>query len=190
MSHHRLSIDFFARPVEQVARELLGMTLSHAGCAGQIIETEAYHQNEAACHAWQGKKTPRNQMMFAPPGTLYIYRIHQVFCLNLVAESEGVAAAVLVRALWPVRGIDLMQARRNVSLTNLCNGPGKLCQALGLSLIHNGESVCWSESLIAVTDSGIRYPSEQVSVTPRIGISRAQDLCWRFVISPPFRRIS
>jgi DNA-3-methyladenine glycosylase len=190
MLDNRLSTHFFARPVQQVARELLGMHLTYGACVGQIIETEAYHQDEPACHAWQAKKTPRNQMMFAAPGTLYIYRIHQVFCLNLVAEQEGIAAAVLIRALWPLQGLALMTERRNHPRTGLCDGPGKLCQALGINLTHNGGSVCAEQAAITISDQGTRYLPEQVFATPRIGISRARELCWRFVISPPFDRIS
>src|SRR5262245_53691796 len=108
----QLPAAFFQRDTVQVARDLLGKTLVCGPCAGQIVETEAYHQHgDAACHAYRGP-TRRNASMFRPGGTVYIYRIHQVFCLNLVTESEGVGSAVLIRAIVPTTSIELMRDRR------------------------------------------------------------------------------
>lgn len=185
MPAKRLNQEFFARPVEIVARELLGKILICGSCQGEIIETEAYHEREAACHAWQGRQTSRNKAMFAEPGTLYIYRIHQVFCLNIVAENKGTAAAVLIRALRPLAGLAQMRQRRGTLRKDeeLCNGPGKLCQALGLDLHYNYQTVFSAESPLYLEDRGCCYPTDQILVTPRIGISKAKELPWRFAIA-------
>ncbi|MBV8940221.1 MAG: DNA-3-methyladenine glycosylase, partial [Solirubrobacterales bacterium] len=122
---------FYDRPVLDVARDLVGCTISHDDCAGVIVETEAYHQSEPACHAFVGL-TPRTRTLFGPPGIAYIYRSYGIHALlNAVAEPEGVGAAVLIRALEPVQGIDRMIERRGIHrLGQLCSGPGKLTQAL------------------------------------------------------------
>lgn len=186
MPARRLDREFFTRPVETVARELLGKILVCGPCQGEIIETEAYHEREAACHAWQGRQTSRNQAMFAEPGTLYIYRIHQVFCLNLVAEQAGTAAAVLLRSLRPLAGFSEMRQRRGAvrSDRELCNGPGKLCQALGLDLAHNYQTIFAPNSPLYLEDWGHVYTHDQILITPRIGISKARELPWRFTIDP------
>lgn len=182
-----ISREFFSQASLSVARQLLGKYLVTHEAAGQIIETEAYHQDEASCHAFGGKRTPRNASMFAVPGTLYVYRIHQVFCLNISTEAEGIGAAVLIRALLPTpESLASMQARRPVKqLTQLSNGPGKLCQALGINRSWDGQTLgqqLWFE------DRGISYAEAELEQTSRIGISRAQDLAWRFVIPHAYQR--
>ncbi|PIQ27325.1 3-methyladenine DNA glycosylase [bacterium (Candidatus Blackallbacteria) CG17_big_fil_post_rev_8_21_14_2_50_48_46] len=184
-----MNCDFFARPVETVARELLGKNLHFGACSGRIVETEAYHESEPSCHAWQGKKTPRNRPMFAEPGTVYIYRIHQVFCLNLVCEAPGTGAAVLIRALEPLQGIAEMRQRRGekVKDRDLANGPGKLCQALSLDLDQNGVSACLPSSRLYLSESLFSYSEAEIQITPRIGISKAQEIPWRFFVPPTSR---
>jgi DNA-3-methyladenine glycosylase len=124
---------FYNRPVVEVARGLVGCVVSHDECSGVIVETEAYHHSEPACHAFVGL-TPRTSTLFGPPGRAYVYRSYGIHALlNAVAEPQGVGAAVLIRALEPVEGIELMRARRGVDrLERLCSGPGKLTQALGI----------------------------------------------------------
>jgi DNA-3-methyladenine glycosylase len=131
--------EFYERPVLVVARELIGCTVSHGGCTGVIVETEAYHHSEPACHAFVGL-TPRTETLFGPPGKAYVYRSYGIHALlNAVCEPEGVGAAVLIRALEPVAGLDQMRRRRGgVADRELCSGPGKLTQALGIELVDNG----------------------------------------------------
>jgi DNA-3-methyladenine glycosylase len=137
-----------------------------------IVETEAYHFSEPACHAFVGV-TARTGVLHGPPGTAYVYRSYGIHALlNAVCEPEGVGAAVLIRALEPVSGFELMRARRGTS--ELCNGPGKLTQALGISLGENGTSLV--SGPVRVYD-GARLP---YVVGPRIGITKAADLPWRF----------
>ena len=126
---------FYARPVLEVARDLVGCTVSHAGATGVIVETEAYHDTEPACHAFVGL-TPRTRVLFGPPGRAYVYRSYGIHALlNAVCEPEGVGAAVLIRALEPLEGIELMRARRGQERgEELCSGPGKLTQALGIEM--------------------------------------------------------
>src|SRR3954447_5305574 len=130
---------FFARPVLDVARELIGWTVRHGDTAGVIVETEAYHMDEPACHAFVGV-TPRTETLFGPPGVAYVYRSYGIHALlNIVCEPEGVGAAVLIRALEPTEGIELMRLRRRLDrVENLCSGPGKLTQALDIGLDRNG----------------------------------------------------
>ncbi|MBV9311754.1 MAG: DNA-3-methyladenine glycosylase, partial [Solirubrobacterales bacterium] len=129
---------FYARPVLAVARDLVGCVVSHDGCSGVIVETEAYHDSEPACHAFVGL-TPRTRTLFGPPGIAYVYRSYGIHALlNAVSEPQGVGAAVLIRALEPLAGVERMQERRGVErLEALCSGPGKLTQALGIELEHN-----------------------------------------------------
>ncbi len=138
-----LEPDFYDRPVVEVARDLIGCTLSHGACAGMIVETEAYHESEPACHAYVGL-TPRTRTLFAAPGRAYVYRSYGIHALvNAVCEPEGVGAAVLIRALEPTAGIELMRLRRGQiggrapRDHELCSGPGKLTQALAISLADN-----------------------------------------------------
>ena len=174
-----LAREFYARPVVEVARALLGGVVRHGSTAGVIVETEAYHESEPACHAFVGM-TPRTRVLFGPPGTAYVYRSYGIHALlNCVAESDGVGAAVLVRALEPVEGIEIMRARRRVARDEeLCNGPGKLTQALGIGLSLNGTSLVDGPIEIQRRESGARAP--RIVMGERIGISKAADLPWRF----------
>ncbi len=135
-----LSADFYDRPVLEVARDLIGCTVEHAGTSGVIVETEAYHDSEPASHAFIGL-TPRTRTLFGEPGRAYVYRSYGIHALlNAVCEPEGVGAAVLIRALEPLSGIETMRRRRRLMrIEDLCSGPGKLTQALGVSLQENGE---------------------------------------------------
>ena len=174
-----LRADFYDRPVLEVARELIGCTVEHRGVAGVIVETEAYHESEPACHAFVGL-TPRTSTLFGEPGRAYVYLsygIHSLF--NAVCEPEGVGAAVLIRALAPTVGIETMRSRRGqVRDRDLCSGPGKLTQALGISLAENGVDLSDGEIRIRPRDEGWLEPD--VVEGTRIGITRAVDLRWRF----------
>ncbi len=179
-----LAPDFYARPVLEVARELIGCVVEHGGCAGAIVETEAYHESEPACHAHAGL-TPRTEALFGPPGIAYVYRSYGIHAmLNAVCEEQGVGAAVLIRALAPLRGIELMRARRGpiggrpARDAELCSGPGKLAQALGIELALNGTSLFDGPVRIGAREDGWHEPS--VVVGTRIGITRAAELRWRF----------
>ena len=171
---------WYERPVLDVARDLVGMTIAHGDTAGVIVETEAYHFTEEACHAHVGV-TPRTRVLWGEPGRAYVYRSYGIHALfNVVCEPDGVGAAVLVRALEPLDGIELMRARRGpVPDTELCNGPGKLTQALGIELEHNDTDLVGGPIVLGPRPADW----EEVDVrrtAPRIGISRAVDLDWRF----------
>jgi DNA-3-methyladenine glycosylase len=170
---------FYDRPVVEVARDLVGCVVEHAACAGVIVETEAYHDSEPACHAFVGL-TRRTATLFGAPGRAYVYRSYGIHALlNAVCEPEGVGAAVLIRALEPVRGIARMRERRGVEgLRNLCSGPGKLTEALGIELDHNGVDLKRGSVRISARPSAWR--SVDVSVDRRIGITKAMELPWRF----------
>jgi DNA-3-methyladenine glycosylase len=170
---------FYARPVVEVARDLVGCVLTHGECAGVIVETEAYHQTEAACHAYVGL-TPRTSTLFARPGIAYVYRSYGVHALiNAVSEREGVGAAVLIRALQPVSGIDLMRARRGLEAERqLCSGPGKLTQALDVELHHNGGDL--RKGPVVISDRPRAWRDVLIVTDRRIGITRAVELPWRF----------
>lgn len=170
---------FYDRPVVAVARDLIGCTVSHGGCSGVIVETEAYHQSEPACHAYVGL-TKRTGTLFGPPGRAYVYRSYGIHALlNAVSECGGVGAAVLIRALEPVEGIELMRARRRVEpLRQLCSGPGKLTQALAIELHHNQTDLC--DGPIVVSGRPAAWRKVQVQSDARIGITRAVELPWRF----------
>jgi DNA-3-methyladenine glycosylase len=169
---------FYARSVHQVAEDLIGCVIRHNAAAGRIVEAESYHQSEPACHAYAGV-TPRTETLFGPAGLAYVYRSYGIHaCLNTVCEDEGVGAAVLIRALEPVEGEELMRERRALDrLEDLCSGPGKLTQALGIWLDRNGTSLY---------DGPIEVLSRPNGAVPRIvrgqriGISKAADLPWRF----------
>jgi DNA-3-methyladenine glycosylase len=170
---------FYKRPVLEVSRDLIGCVVSCGESAGVIVETEAYHQSEPACHAFVGL-TPRTGVLFGPPGVAYVYRSYGIHaCLNAVSEPQGVGAAVLIRALEPLHGTELMRDRRGLErLDSLCSGPGKLTQALGITLDHNGSDLARGPVVISE-----RSPSwREVSVTagPRVGITKAAELQWRF----------
>jgi DNA-3-methyladenine glycosylase len=170
---------FYARPVLEVARELIGCVVSHGDTAGVIVETEAYHDSEPACHAFVGL-TPRTQTLFGPPGIAYVYRSYGIHALlNAVAEPEGVGAAALIRALEPLEGIELMRARRGLSgLRELCSGPAKLTQALGIRLGHNGGDL--RSGPVRIHAPGPEWRGVAVAVDRRIGITKAVELPWRF----------
>src|SRR6201982_943257 len=130
---------FFARSVHEVAPELIGATLLFNGAGGMIVEVEAYHQTDPAAHSFRGR-TARNAVMFGPPGYAYVYRSYGIlWCLNFVCEPEGSASAVLIRALAPTTGLPAMRRRRGLADERLlCAGPGRLCEALGITGAHNG----------------------------------------------------
>ena len=178
---------FYARPVVEVARDLIGCTVEHRGATGVIVETEAYHESEPACHAFVGL-TPRTRMLFGEPGRAYVYRSYGIHALlNAVCEREGVGAAVLIRALAPVAGIEAMRVRRGCLAgrpareQDLCSGPGKLTQALGISLAENDSSLLDGPVRIHTRAGHWREP--RVAVGTRIGITRAVDLRWRFCVA-------
>ncbi len=175
----RLPIEFYARPVVEVARDLVGCVVRHGETAGRIVETESYHMEEPACHAYAGLTT-RTRTLFGPPGHAYVYFSYGIHSLlNAVAEEEGVGAAVLIRALEPAAGLELMRERRRVARDDdLCNGPGKLTQALGIDLSLNGTSLVDGPIEVLAREPGAREP--RVVVGERIGITKAADLPWRF----------
>ncbi len=171
----------YARPVLQVARDLIGCAVEHEGVAGLVVETEAYHDSEPACHAFVGL-TPRTETLFGPPGRAYVYRSYGIHALlNAVCEQDGVGAAVLIRALQPLTGIELMRRRRGLQReTELCSGPGKLTQALGIELHHNGTSLQEGPIAIRAHQSAASAP---IHVSKRIGITKAVELPWRFSLA-------
>jgi DNA-3-methyladenine glycosylase len=175
----RLGRAFFDRPVNEVARDLVGCTLSFGGVGGVVVETESYSRDDPACHAYNGL-TERNRVLFGPPGRAYVYRSYGMHnLLNAVAEPNGDAAAVLIRALEPTTGIDRMrQRRRRIPLTELCSGPGKLTAALGVGLAQNGASLVTEPFELRARDAD--WKLIEVVAGPRIGISRATDYPWRF----------
>jgi DNA-3-methyladenine glycosylase len=175
----RLGRDFYARSVHDVARDLVGCTVRHAAAAGRIVETESYHMDEPACHAYAGL-TSRTRTLFGPPAHAYVYFSYGVHSLlNAVCEGEGVGAAVLIRALEPVDGLELMRTRRGLErLEELCSGPGKLTQALGVGLAHNGSSLVDGPIELQARDP--RAAAPRIVMGERIGITRAADLPWRF----------
>lgn len=170
---------FYDRPVLDVARDLVGCVVSHGDSAGVIVETEAYHQSEPACHAFVGL-TNRTRVLFGPPGVAYVYRSYGIHaCLNAVCEAEGVGAAVLIRALEPTEGVELMRERRCVEpVEDLCSGPGKLTEALGIGLELNGTDLLRGPVVIAGRADAWRDVA--VVASRRIGITKAAELPWRF----------
>jgi DNA-3-methyladenine glycosylase len=185
---------FYARPTLDLARALLGKTLvrrtAEGVTAGVIVETEAYVAAiDPAAHAYRGQ-TPRNRAMFGPPGHAYVYGIYGMHvCLNVVTEPAGEAAAVLVRAVEPTRGLELMRTRRGAAVPDrdLCRGPGRLCQAFAITLALGGASLQGPDLWVAETPGGVETPA--VATSPRIGISRAADWPWRFYV-PGSRYVS
>jgi DNA-3-methyladenine glycosylase len=169
----------YARSVHKVARDLVGATLRHGRTAGRIVEVESYHQEEPACHAYIGPR-PRTEVLFGPPGFAYVYRSYGIHALlNAVAEEDGVGAAVLIRAIEPLEGIELMRERRGVaSIRELTNGPGKLTEALGIGLDLNGANLETGAIRIEPRDPSSRAP--EIVNGERIGITKAADLPWRF----------
>jgi DNA-3-methyladenine glycosylase len=167
---------FFARSVHAVAPDLIGATLLVKGVGGIIVEVEAYHHTEPAAHSYNGP-TERNAIMFGPPGFVYVYRSYGIhWCVNFVCEAEGSAAAVLIRAIEPTAGIAAMRRRRGLTdIRALCSGPGKLCEAMGITHKHNGLALDTPPFEIRAA-SGTR----EIVAGPRIGITKAADLPWRY----------
>lgn len=186
-----LPVEFYARPVLEVARALIGCVVEHGGCTGRIVETEAYHESEPACHAFVGV-TARTRTLFEEPGIAYVYRSYGIHALlNAVCEPAGIGAAVLIRALEPLEGIEEMRLRRGrrrdgtpVRDRDLCSGPGKLTQALGVSLSANGTSLISGPVLIRAPESeGAEQAALRqapIATGTRIGITKAVELRWRF----------
>jgi DNA-3-methyladenine glycosylase len=170
---------FYDRPVREVAVDLVGCVLHHGPTAGVIVETEAYHETEAACHAYVGV-TRRTRTLFGAAGTAYVYRSYGIHALlNAVCEDEGVGAAVLIRALEPVSGVDLMHSRRGVAGERmLCSGPGKLTIALDIDLSFNQSSLI--DGPIGIAPRPPEWRDVEILADRRIGITKAADLPWRF----------
>jgi DNA-3-methyladenine glycosylase len=185
---HTLPLAFYAQPTLKVARALIGKTLSRRTAegvtAGIIVETEAYVSAiDPSAHGYRGK-TSRNAVMFGPPGHAYVYFTYGMHhCLNIVTEGEGVAAAVLLRALEPTAGIALMRSRRGERIADrdLARGPGRLCAALALTLADNGLDLCGDA--LWLEDTPDFPPDAPIAATPRIGIAQAADWPWRFVLA-------
>lgn len=177
----RLGAAFFERSVHEVARDLVGCRLFYEGRGGVVVETESYERDDPACHAYVGL-TRRTEVLFGPPARAYVYLSYGIHSLlNAVAEPEGEAAAVLFRALEPTRGLDEMRARRGERPdADLCSGPGKLTEALGIGLADNGADL--------TRDPFLLLPREpdwhgEIVASPRIGITKAVDRPWRFSLA-------
>jgi DNA-3-methyladenine glycosylase len=174
-----ISRDFFARSVHEVAPDLLGVTLLVGRVGGAIVEVEAYDHEDPAAHGYRGR-TARNASMFGPPGHAYVYRSYGIhWCLNFVCEEEGSASAVLLRALEPTHGLDAMQERRRLNEPRLlCSGPGRLCQALGVTREHDGLALDEPPfELLA------RVAEPPIARGPRIGITKAAEQPWRYAVA-------
>src|SRR5471030_459534 len=172
----KLRLSFFDRPVLKVAPELIGATLLVNGVGGRIVEVEAYHHTDLAAHSYRGR-TPRNAVMFGPPGVAYVYRSYGIhWCLNFVCEKQGSASAVLIRALQPTHGIPAMRRRRGLHDERLlCSGPGKLTEALGITHAQNGLALDVPPIALHA-----RIGKVEVATGVRIGITKAVDLPWRY----------
>jgi DNA-3-methyladenine glycosylase len=172
-----LGADFFNRSVHEVAKDLIGCTLLYDGCGGTIVETESYEADDPACHAYVGL-TERTRVLFGPPGYAYVYLSYGIHSLlNAVAEPEGDAAAVLIRALEPTHGLERMRERRGGRPdTDLCSGPGKLTEALAIDLDVN-EADLTREPFLLTRPEGER---PRIVAGPRIGITKAVERPWRF----------
>lgn len=179
-----MSPDFYNRPVLEVAEALVGCVVRRGECSGVIVETEAYHDSEPACHAFVGL-TPRTETLFGEPGKAYVYLSYGVHSmLNAVCEPEGIGAAVLIRALEPLDGVELMAERRNQNpsrLRALCSGPGKLTQALDIALSDNGCDL--ARGPVVITGREGRFSDPVVQRDLRIGITKAVELPWRFCLA-------
>jgi DNA-3-methyladenine glycosylase len=187
-----LKRSFFARSVLKVAPDLIGTTLLVDGVGGIIVEVEAYHHSEPAAHSYRGP-TPRNQVMFGPPGFVYVYRSYGIhWCVNFVCEKAGSASAVLIRALEPTHGIATMRRRRGVDDERLlCSGPGKLTEALGITHDHNALPL---DAPPFALHARLQKPDIVTGV--RIGLTKAVELPWRYgvrgskFLSKPFPAVS
>jgi DNA-3-methyladenine glycosylase len=184
-----LDRDFFARSVHAVAPDLIGATFLFGGVGGRIVEVEAYHHTDPAAHSFRGP-TERNAVMFGPPGFAYVYRSYGIhWCVNFVCEPKGSASAVLIRALEPLEGLAKMRRRRGLSEARLlCSGPGRLCEALAISRMHNGLPLDAPPFRLYAAPGEI-----EIAIGPRIGITKAVDHPWRFglkgsrFLSKPFK---
>jgi DNA-3-methyladenine glycosylase len=180
---------FFNRSVHAVAPELIGATLTFNGVGGVIVEVEAYHHTEPAAHSYRGQ-TPRNAVMFGPAGYAYVYRSYGIhWCVNFVCEETGSASAVLIRALEPTRGLPAMRRRRGLADARLlCSGPGRLCEALGITVAHSGLALDVPPFALRA-----RETEPEIVAGVRIGITKAAELPWRYglagspYLSKPFR---
>jgi DNA-3-methyladenine glycosylase len=180
---------FFSRSVHAVAPELIGATLLFDGVGGMIVEVEAYHHTDPAAHSFRGR-TARNAVMFGPAGYAYVYRSYGIhWCLNFVCERQGSASAVLIRALEPMQGVAAMRRRRKVSDKRLlCSGPGRLCQALGITGAHDGLALDRAPFELRASEGEI-----EITIGPRIGITKAAHIPWRYghkhspFVSKPFK---
>jgi DNA-3-methyladenine glycosylase len=189
MSPAALRRPFFAPSVHEVAPRLIGATLLVDGVGGIIVEVEAYHHTDPAAHSYRGP-TERNAVMFGPPGFVYVYRSYGMhWCMNFVCEVDGSASAVLIRALEPTHGLTQMRERRGLDDPRLfCAGPGRVCQALGITRAHNGLALDRPPFKVLS-----RSEEPDVVAGPRIGITKAVDLPWRYglrgskFLSKPFR---
>lgn len=172
---------FFDRTVHEVARDLIGCRLAVGATAGVIVETEAYEASDPACHAYIGK-TARNEVLFGPPGYAYVYLSYGIHSLlNFVTEPEGTASAVLIRALEPTEGLDLMRERRGRDdLEGLCSGPGKLTEALGVDLSLDAADLFAPP--FDLTEPASQWADLDVVTGPRIGITKAAELPWRYSV--------
>jgi DNA-3-methyladenine glycosylase len=185
----RLRRAFFDRSVHDVAPELIGAMLLFDGVGGRIVEVEAYHQTEPAAHSFRGP-TPRNAVMFGPPGYAYVYRSYGIhWCLNFVCEPKGSAGAALIRAIEPTAGLRAMRRRRGLSDERLlCAGPGRVCEALGITAAHNGMALDAPPFELFARPGAV-----EVVAGPRIGITKAAELPWRYglkgsrYLSKPFK---
>ncbi len=171
-----LKRSFFDRSVHEVAPDLIGATLLVDGVGGIIVEVEAYHHTDPAAHSFRGP-TPRNSVMFGPPGFSYVYRSYGIhWCLNFVCEEEGSASAVLIRALEPTHGLAAMRRRRGLDDERaLCSGPGKLCEALGVTIAHSELPLDRPPITLHA-----RIGKPDIVAGVRIGITKAVDLPWRY----------
>jgi len=177
MPSPRLRRSFFDRPVLKVAPDLIGATLLVDGVGGVIVELEAYHHTEPAAHSFNGR-TERNAVMFGPAGYVYVYRSYGIhWCVNFVCEEEGSASAVLIRALQPTHGLPAMRRRRGLQEERaLCSGPGKLCQALGVTREHDGLALDVPPFRL---EERVEVP--EIVAGSRIGITRGTELNWRYM---------
>jgi DNA-3-methyladenine glycosylase len=174
--------EFFDRSVHEVARDLIGCRLAVGETAGVIVETEAYEASDPACHAYIGR-TARNEVLFGPPGHAYVYFSYGIHSLlNFVTEPEGTASAVLIRALEPIDGIELMRERRGrEKIEELCSGPGKLTEALGVDLSLNGADLLTPPFELDLPAGD--WADVEVVTGPRIGITKAAELPWRYSVA-------
>jgi DNA-3-methyladenine glycosylase len=174
-----IGTDFFARSVHEVAPDLIGVTLLVDGVGGEIVEVEAYDQEDPASHGYRGR-TARNASMFGPPGHAYVYRSYGVhWCLNLVCGQDGVPEAVLLRALEPTHAVDVQRRRRGIDdVRAIASGPGKLCQALAVTREHDGCAL--DEPPFCLEERGSR---PEILTGPRIGITQATERSWRYCLA-------